>query len=282
MTSPAAETNKHNAAIAAGRVPHRRGERLLALALIILGGVLLAANLGLLRPDVERLVQVVWPASLIAAGLWLVLARQSPAPVEPPTCSIERGDFEAGELLGLTGTADLHLRSFSGTSHLLIADIPGLDSPRLEARDGVALLKLQPHLSLAPPRGAGWSVELVKGLPWRLNFQSSLGDFNLDLHDLTVAEARLRSMFGDVDLILPTAGESQLAIDLLFGDLTLRLPEGVGARIKLAAGPLVNVRHDDRRFIKLAPNEWATPLYAVAAQRCTLAVGLGTGDLYLK
>ena len=263
-------------------MPQSLSERLLAVAFIVLGGVLLAANLGLLRSDVERVVQVVWPASLIAAGLWLVLGRQNQATAEPPACSIERGDFTGGDLLALTGTADMHLGASPESSGLLTADVPGLDSPRLEAREGVAHVRLQPHLSVAPRRGPGWSVKLAKGLPWRLDLQSSLGDFELDLHDLTVAEARLRSTFGDVDLSLPAAGESLFVIDLIFGDLNLRLPEGVAARIKVAAGPLVTVHHDERRFIQLGPNEWATPLYAVAPDRCTLAVRLSTGDLYVK
>jgi hypothetical protein len=125
-------------------------------------------------------------------------------------------------------------------------------------------------------------VELAKDVTWKLDLRSSTGKLDLDLSDVSVAGARLRSTFGDVDLTLPTTGRAELDIALVFGDLSVSVPEGLGVKVKWKAGTLANVAHDERRFIRLAPNELGTPLYAVSSQRCTLTVWLGTGDLQLR
>ena len=46
------------------------------------------------------------------------------------------------------------------------------------------------------------------------------------------------------------------------------MPEGMAVRLKFNGGPLSEFQHDERRFVRLGPDEWATPLYAVAAYRC--------------
>ena len=67
---------------------------------------------------------------------------------------------------------------------------------------------------------------------------------------------------------------SEALVDVTFHD-------GMAVRFKFKAGPLSEFQHDERRFVRLGPDEWATPLYAVAANRCTLSVRLWAGDFSL-
>jgi hypothetical protein len=111
---------------------------------------------------------------------------------------------------------------------------------------------------------------------------SSTGNLTLDLLALSLAGVRVRSLFGDVDLNLPAAGSADLDLRLVFGDLTITVPEDLGVKVVLQTGALAEVERDERRFIRLGVHEIGTPLYAVAARRCTLVVWLGTGRLRLK
>jgi hypothetical protein len=134
-----------------------------------------------------------------------------------------------------------------------------------------------------PTLGRGrWEVALAGDLPWRLNLGSSTGNLGLNLRALAPQAVQVRSTFGDVDVTLPEAGGADLDLQLTFGDLTIHVPDGLGVKVALQTGALAEVARDERRFIQLSPHEVGTPLYAVAARRCTLVVRLGTGRLQLK
>jgi hypothetical protein len=275
-----ASTSAHTHTLVAAR--QRRRQRLWALAWLVLGTALLAANLDLLRPEARQVVRLGWAGLLLAAGLWQLargLARGTPN--APPTFAMARGDFARGELWVEAGAADVSVSAFAGASQLAVGDFPAAGGPALEARGETARVRLRVRDTLALWPGRGWSAALAKGLPWALDLRSSLGDLTLNLKDLDVTALRVQSTLGHVDLTLPAAGQAEMRVRLRGGDLTVRVPEGMALRVKVSAGPLARVRPDARRFVQLAPGEWATPLYAASATRCTLALDLWAGDLTL-
>jgi hypothetical protein len=285
MSRPAVETSEP--AIPAAQAPAWRvfGRRLLpagvAVFFIVLGGAMLASNLGLLAPEVQRALNVAWPAGLVLAGLGLILAGDHFWAGELAGFAVEKGEVEQADLVAAAGTADLHIEAATGTGELASGELPFPKKPKVDVRDHRTTLRLEPPWGLPELGGSRWSVALACGLPWRLNLRSSTGNLDLNLADLSLAELRLSSIFGDVDLSLPAAGGADLDLGLLFGDLTLRVPEGLGVKVKLQLGALADVAHDERRFIRLPSNEIGTPLYAVASKRCALTVRLGTGSLRL-
>jgi hypothetical protein len=215
--------------------------------------------------------------------LWLILAggartRQSQA---PPAFAVERGAAEAAELVAATGTADLQLQAFAGASQLVVGQFPGLEGPQVNVGEAATRVLLTTRLAAPLLPGRCWSAALAKALPWTLELSSSLGDFTLDLRELSVEAVRLRTTVGHVDLTLPAAGQCDLDLRLALGDVTLRVPEETAVRIKVTAGSLATLRVESRRFVELAPGEWASPLFAVSPNRCTLALRLGAGELRL-
>jgi hypothetical protein len=225
-------------------------------------------------------VRLVWPAGLVAAGLWLILAAGN-RPQAPPAFAVERGEASAAELAAATGTADLQVQAFAGASQLVVGQFPGLQGPQVSVGEAATRVELSPKFSAPLLPGRCWTAALAKGLPWTLALSSSVGDFALDLRELTIAAVRLRTTLGHVDLTLPAAGQCELDLRLALGDVTLRVPEETAVRIKVTAGPLATLRVESRRFVELAPGEWASPLFAVSPNRCTLAVRLGAGELKL-
>lgn len=275
MTSAAPQSHTPKAADR-----QRRLHRLWAWAFVGLGAVLLAANLGLLPEPARQLVRLVWPAGVVAAGLWLILADRAPTGVVP-AYAVERGEARAGELAAATGTADLQVQAFAGASQLVVGQFPAPRGPQVVVAEGATRVILAPRLAVPLLPGRCWAAALAKGIPWTLDLGSNLGDFTLDLRDLAVTGVKLRTTLGQVDLTLPAAGQAELDLRLALGDLIVRVPETMAVRVKVRSGSLATVRVDARRFIELAPGEWASPLFAVSADRCTLAVQLGAGELKL-
>jgi len=275
MTSPVPQPHTPKAAVRL-----RRLHRLWAWAFVALGAVLLAANLDLLPEPAGQVGRLAWPAALVAAGLWLILTggerRQA-----PPAFAVERGLASAAELAASTGTADLTVEAFAGATQLVVGQFPGLQGPQVTVGEAATRVALSPRLAAPLLPGRAWSAALAKGLPWTLDLSSSLGDFRLDLRELAVAAVRLRTTLGHVDLTLPAAGQCELDLRLSLGDVTLKVPTEMAVRIKVTAGPLATLQVESRRFVELAPGEWASPLFAVSPNRCTLALRLGAGELTL-
>src|SRR5205085_8446693 len=179
-----------------------------------------------------------WAAALLAAGVALAATRGRPTLLPLQTFAFERGEFERAALTVTTGAADLQLRSMPEASQLATGQYGGPAAPRLDVRDGQAALRLDVRRTWLLQAGAVWPVALAADIPWQLDFQSGLGDFDLDLGNLEIASLRVRTPFGRVNVSLPAAGSASLDLDMAFGDLTVRVPDGMALRLKLAAGPL--------------------------------------------
>lgn len=287
MSSPTAEPEEPVVPAANASTQPERWRRRLAVAFIVLGGVILASNLGLLAPGVQRAVEVIWPAGIILAGLGLILAgdqywSSNYWSSNSAQFTVERGEAQEVDLLVSPGMADLRVEAASRTGELLAGELPLPLRPKIVTSAGHTTAAIEPFWPVPSLPGARWSLTLAKDLTWQLDLRSSTGNLDLDLREIALAGLRLRSTFGDVDLTLPTTGRADLDLGLVFGDLAITVPEGMGVKVKLQTGALTQVAHDERRFIRLSPNELGTPLYAVSAQRCTLTVWLGTGDLHLQ
>jgi hypothetical protein len=214
---------------------------------------------------------------LIGLGLWWATATRAAG--EPPPYAIERATFESAILIANTGTTDLEISSLADASQLAVGKFsavrgPGFAGGGKQARVELTRRQAQPWLP-----GRRWSAALTTGLPWTLDVKSWTGNLDLDLTEVRLEALRLRSTFGDVVLSLPANGQSSVDVRLLAGNLKLRVPDKLAVRVKVRRGPLATVSPDERRLVQLAPGEWASPLYAVSADRCSVTIDAWGGDL---
>src|SRR5258707_10607793 len=90
---------------------------MLAVVFIVLGGVILASNLGLFTPEAQRAVEVIWPAAVILAGLGLILAGGQVGTSQSAPFTVERAAdaaaaeaaVEEADLFVSAGLGDLHI-----------------------------------------------------------------------------------------------------------------------------------------------------------------------------
>src|SRR5262245_11373640 len=69
----------------------QRRRRLWGLALLALGVLILALNLGLLPDGVDRVAAVLWPVGVVAAGVTWLLRGQRLWPADPAPFRVARG-----------------------------------------------------------------------------------------------------------------------------------------------------------------------------------------------
>jgi len=273
MTAPAPKNGNHSMKSVARQ---RQRHTLWAAALIIIGLLLLASNLGLVSGPMAQVLQF-WPALLILLGLLLMMGQvQAGAPL--PAFAVDRGDYQNAHLHLAAGLADVQLAAFVGASQLAVGQFPGYDGPRVQA-NGAGVTLILDRRAASPFLIGPWTVSLVKGVLWSFNLHSNAGQFQLNLRDLTVTSLSLQSGVGDVDLTLPAVGQGDMWLRLGLGDLTLRVPEGMAVKLKLTPGPLTQARLDGDRFIQTSASEWVTPNFSASPQRFTLSISLTAGDL---
>jgi len=257
----------------------RRQQRLLAVGLVLVGAMLLAGNIGVLPAGLSGVWKIAGPLCLVALGAWLIATQRTTENASVPNFAIDRADFERASLIAVAGQVDLEVRSFAGASQLAVGQFPSARGPGLSARGTEARIELSGRHATPLLPAQSWSASLAKGLPWSLDVRSSSGDMRLDLRDLTLTDLRLSTTLGNVSLAVPATGKTDIYARLVTGDLSLHVPESMAVKINVRQGPLAAVRPDTRRFVQLAPGEWASPLFAVSPNRCTLHVDLWAGDL---
>jgi hypothetical protein len=270
MSSPAANPKIKTAA------RQRNLYALGALLLIVIGSFLLAGYLQLLPAGWMSY----WPVLLILLGLFIVLTGRITFGLPLPAFAIPRGAYPAAHLWLDASVADVRLDDFAGSTQLAVGQFPDYAGPQVKIKNGQAHLILD-HRASMPFLVGGWSLSLVKALPWSLTLRSQSGHFHLNLRNLNVTHLRLDSLAGDVELTLPTNGQADMQLSLTFGDLILRVPEEMGVKIKLNAGPLVNTHLDNQRFIQTAPGEWVTPNFSQSPHQAILSITLSQGNLWV-
>lgn len=253
--------------------------RFVAVGVVVVGLALLTHELGVVPAELAGPVAMGGPVALMLAGAALMRWGWPARPKAAPTFLVERGPAERAELLVETGSNDLTLSAFAGSSQLAVGEFPNLQGPQVETKGSVTCLKLESNRVVPYLAGAPWHLALARGLPWVIDLRASGGHLDLDLRDLAVAGLTVHSAYGRVDLTVPVQGTAELHLQLGLGDLAVTVPPGAEAKLRLEAGALVNVQVDERRFIQVAPHEWMTPLYPTTTHRCTVIAALSAGDV---
>lgn len=273
MTTPLSKTPP-----APNPTRQRRVYSLWSVVFIILGVGLLIVNFSF-STSLSNLSPA-WPALLVVVGLVMLRADRAARNFVPPSYALSRGDYETAQMQVFTLTSDVRVGAFVGATQLAVGQYPNPAGPRVNPT-GRAVRLLLDHRAVLPFMAGDWTADLVKGLSWSFDLHSLLGHFTLNLRDLTLATGSLHSLAGNVDVTLPTVGQGEMDLHLTLGDLTVRVPEGLAVKIRVKPGPLATVRLDDPTFIKTDKTEWVTPYFSAAAQRYTLTITLGAGDLII-
>jgi hypothetical protein len=274
MTLPSAKPDNGHTA----RRPNRWPSIAAGVAVVLLGLVLLADNVGMLTGGAAGVVAF-WPVLLVALGVLVLSGRPWLASAARPF-AIERRDYTHGELSLKAGwvAERINVNAFAGNTQLAVGQFPAQAGPHLEADGARARVSLEGWMAARFRRG-DWSISLAKNLPWSCEIHTHLSQVTLDLRDLTVTMLSLWAWTGDVELTIPASGSGRADVRVMLGDVTVRVPESAALKLVIQAGPLSEVAISEASLIPSAPGEWTTPNYPIAEQRFILTMSLGAGDL---
>lgn len=255
-----------------------RGASLLALALLVIGVVLLLNNFLLLS---NFNATTLWPLLLVVAGVAVLLGGDINLGGQPRTFGITRGTVESGTVEISAGEVDVKLHANPREGRLVTGQYAANSRPALDVRDNYAYLRMDrsatPWLSFSD-----WEVGLAPDLPWQVLISSSIGAIEADLGEVIVQNATLATGIGDIRVTAPREAFEPLLLRSVVGDIHVVVPQGVAATVQVQGSRMVAVHVDETRYL---PNDDGT-YSARASERITqgrvdIQVHGTFGDVYL-
>lgn len=260
----------------------RRAGLLWGAVLVVVGLVLLAANVGLITVGAWN---VIWPALLILLGIWIVIggtARRRAAVSVP--VSVPLGGAARGRVVLRHGAGRLSIGAGAQPGTLVSGTFVG----GVDHRESVMGDELTTDLSV--PRDAGWAwgpgwghgldwdVRLADAVPLTLDVQAGANEAGLDLSALHVSDLRIQTGASSVAVTLPAAaGYTRVSVKTGAASVRIAVPPDVAAHVT-SSGALASVNVDERRFPR-APAGWESPNFAEASNRADIAIEVGVGSV---
>jgi hypothetical protein len=279
------------------------------LALIVVGVVLLAANLGWFNAFALLSLLQYWPVALIAVGINLITRGRYLTPIVIAAVVVALALWSADDgLRALVGTTTagetvaVQHDLMDAASARVTLDL-GVGRVRIDGgapsgvlatgsirtgrgetieqaygrENGAALLELRsrqtPGVNIGTNETRSWELSLTREVPLALRVNAGVGETRIDLRATQLIDASYRGGVGGSELLLPAGGYAA-SIDVGVGATTVRLPPDAAARVTVTTGlGRATVQGEWRRD----GDVYTTPGYDTASQRIELRVAGGVG-----
>ncbi len=258
---------------------HRRGNLFWGSVLIVLAGLLLLKQMGVIVGDIFGYF---WPLLIIAFGVWLIVgcfARNQPVegeqvsiPLEGAASAYVKLDHGAGRLTLSSGAGSGEI--VNGTFGNGLSYKSHVEGGRME----VKLRTSQQAWAWWPGESLDWDIRLNRDIPLSLKIDSGASASILDLSDLKVTDLDIDTGASSTELTLPAnAGNTHVDIDTGASSLKVNIPSGVAASIRVKSGiASVNV---NPRFSRLDGGLYQSTDYSTAANRVDMTIDAGVGSI---
>jgi hypothetical protein len=256
---------------------HRRGSLFWGSVLVVLAGLLLLKQMGVIVGDIFGYF---WPLLIIAFGVWMIagyFARNKPVegqqvsvPLEGAASAYVKLDHGAGRLTLRSGAGPGEI--INGTFGNGVSVKSRVEAGRLE----VKLRTSQQPWAWWPGESMDWEIRLNREIPLFLKIDSGASASVLDLSDLKVTDLDIDTGASSTELTLPAnAGNTHVDIDTGASSLKVSIPSGVAASIRVKSGiAAVNI---NSRFPRLDGGLYQSPDYSTAANRVDMTIDAGVG-----
>ena len=261
----------------------RRGQLFLGIFLLLIGGVVLANEMGIKLPNGMSLMELFWPMLLIFGGVWVLVGVLFRGNVETENASIDLQGANTASLKVSHGAGELNIHSGANTNELAHGSFSGgLDHKA--ARNGDRLeVRMKPARDFMdfPFFGSraqlDWDVALNPEIPTALTLSLGANKSMLDLRDMNITDLKLETGASDTRLTLPARGRFCADFDFGAASLEVIIPDGLSARIRASLGA-ADMQIDESRFPRNG-SYYQSPDYDSAANAVDMSIDAGAASI---
>ena len=247
-----------------------------------------------------------WAGSLAAMAIvatslgvaWWQAADEDRAPILPRTyesISVPLDGVQTAELNFTASGGVLALGGGAPAGELLVGDFEGMAFPAAQFSAGMRTAGSRRALDVSllgsweipfPPSrsiaSGHWSLRLADGVSTDLTVAGGATTLELDLRPLNVKKLRVNLNAADIEVVLPAnAGRTSVDFAGAAASLHITVPEGVAAQIDFA-GSASGADIDTARFAAQGSGRYASPDFENAANRVTISIDAGAGDITVR
>lgn len=264
----------------------RRNQLFWGVVLLLVGGLLLANEMGIKLPNGMSLMELFWPVVLIFGGVWVLVGVFLRGNVETENASIDLQGANTASLKINHGAGELKIHSGANANEFAHGSFAGgLDHKA--ARNGDRLeVKMRPAKDVmefpffGPRTQLDWDVALNSEIPTALTLNVGANKSMLDLHDMNITDFKLETGASDTHLTLPARGRFRADLDLGAASLEVTIPDGLSARIHASLGA-VDLKIDESRFPRNG-SYYQSPNYDSATNAVDMTIDAGAASIKVR
>jgi hypothetical protein len=261
----------------------RRNQLFWGVALILIGGLMLANELGVRLPNGMLLTDLIWPLILIFGGAWVIFGVFLRGNVEAQNASIDLQGANTASLKISHGAGELKIHSGANANELARGSFAGgLDHKA--SRNGDRLeVSMRPAKDFmdfpffGPRARLDWDVALNPEIPTALTMNLGANKSMLDLRDMNITDLKLETGASETRLTLPARGRFHADLDLGAASLEVTIPDGLSARIRASLGA-AELKVDESRFPRNG-SFYQSPGYDAAANAVDMTIDAGAASI---
>ncbi len=264
----------------------RRNQLFWGVILLLVGGLMLAGEMGIRLPNGNSLMSIFWPVLLIFAGIWVLLSIFLRGSAETENVSIDLQGAQQASLKLDHGAGEFKVHSGASLNELVHATITGGVEQKVNRNGDRLEVKMRPahdFLSipfLGPSNQLDWDVSMNANVPTSLRMNLGANKSVIDLHDMNITDIKLDTGASETTLTLPSKGRFLADLDLGAASLTLIVPDGLSARIRASLGA-ANMNIDESRFPR-SGGYYQSPDYGTAAHAADITIDAGAASIRIK
>jgi hypothetical protein len=264
----------------------RRNQLFWGVALLLVGGLMLANEMGIELPNGMSLMELFWPVILILGGIWVLVGVFFRGNVDIQNASIDLQGANTASLKINHGAGELNIHSGAkmtelvhgsfagGVEHKAIRNGDRLEVKMRPAKDVMDFPFFGPHTQL------DWDVALNAEIPTALTLNVGANKSMLNLRDMTITDLKLETGASETHLTLPVRGRFRADLDLGAASLEVTIPDGLSARIQASLGA-ADLRIDESRFPRNG-SYYQSPDYESAVNAVDMAIDAGAASVKVK
>ncbi len=218
-----------------------RNQLFWGIVLILLGGLMLAGQMGIELPNGNSPMSLFWPIVLIGFGAWVLFGVFVKREFTSEPASIElQGAVEASVKVN-HGAGEFRLHSGASANELMHGTFVGGLDHKAEKQGNRLEVRMRPANDFAFPsigkwEQLDWDVALNSSIPIDLDMNMGANKSTIDLKDMKITSLKFKSGASDTVITLPAQGRLTVDCEVGAASLTLIVPEGVAIRTHATMG----------------------------------------------
>ncbi|GAB1470801.1 hypothetical protein MASR2M66_16790 [Chloroflexota bacterium] len=218
-----------------------RGQLFWGGMLILLGGLMLAGQMGFELPNGNSLMSLFFPVALIGSGIWVLLSVFIRREVTSESASIQLQGASEASLKINHGAGEFRLHSGASADEFMRGTFTGGLEHKAERSGDRLQVRMRPAGDFFMPsfgrsEGLNWDVSLNASIPTALDMNMGANKSVINLQDMNITALKLNSGASDTTITLPAQGRLNVTCEVGAASLTLIVPEGVAIRTHATMG----------------------------------------------